>query len=138
MNRTMFCALAATVVALGGVARAQPSELAHDEAMLADARAVHERAVRDGDKAAILKSDAQIQAFEDDVANDRKDAALQIPEQDRGLLRDSDAELIRAKEAHQRALATGDAARIALTEHDLKLAYERHWTLTHEAQNAHR
>lgn len=132
MKRKLTCALALAVLAGGAVAHAQPDQLAHDQAVKAQIVAAHEHAVRSGDKAEIAKTEAQGRAIDEDIFNDKKDAALKIPEQDRGALRDSDAELIRAKEAHQRALASGEQARIAITQAALRKAYERHWALTHE------
>jgi hypothetical protein len=125
--------LAIVLLAATGPAIAQPNQLNHDEAVKAKAERAHQQALKSGDKTAIAASEAQIRAADEDIFNDKKDAALTVPAGISWQLRKADQALIQAKEAHQRAVASGDPATIKSTQAALREAYNHRYAVLHAA-----
>jgi hypothetical protein len=112
-------------------AAAQASQMAHDEEVLAQAKAAHEEAVKTGNKKYIPLTEARVRAADEALFYDRKDAAMAAAPPAPGETRAAEEELVHAKEAHQRALIYGDPAKVARTAAALKLAYEHDFAVRH-------
>jgi hypothetical protein len=131
MQRIMISALAAAVLMGGGVATAQPDQLAHDMEIRTQAEAAQKVALKSGDKAAIAKATARLRQADDDVYHDREEASWKVPANAAGALRSADAQLIAAKEEAQRAYASGNDAAIAAAKQRVRSAEAHQRALAH-------
>ena len=113
------------------LALAQPSELAHDQQALANAKEAHALALKSGDKARIAKTDAVMKAAYENVFNDKHDAEMAAQAPPTGETRAQEMALIKAKEDYTRALTSGDQAWITRSHEALRVAYAKDYAIRH-------
>ena len=122
MNVRILAAALVIGLAAPVIVFAESAPFQDDQDALARARAAHRAALKSHDKAAIAKTAVDLRKASSALTQDRQNAAAEAAPLAAGETREVRQALLKAREDHQDALASGDPVAIKRTGDALRIA----------------
>ena len=131
MKLNILAAVFLIGLATPAIVLAQQPQFQDEQDAVARARAAYRAALKSHDKAAIAKTSADLRAAAMSLTQDRQSAAAAATAPMGGETRDAQLALVKAREDHKDALASGDPAAIKRTAAALRAAAHNDWVSRH-------